>query len=201
MMSSSCCSFVPNLTKQKDAHNRYRNCSGIASSRARQSCMNWRINYKKASLSKLVMQEISARNRQILARLTMENTVAKLAATKGFLLRWSLLVLLLWVFLLGLSGLVRAGFNQVQEQPPSFRVWGSTRRRRGWASWSARSFLSRFQDVRFPMAIKSWTLPQTCRSMSSRSFSLTELGYHHWKSLSDGGQDSCLPALYGQRKV
>ena len=61
----------------------------------------------------------SARNRQIHIRLTMENTVAKLKRLpiKAFTLLESLLVLFVVSFLLlGLSGSVRAGFNQVQEQ-------------------------------------------------------------------------------------
>ena len=110
----------------------------------------------------------------------MENTVAKLKRLpiKAFTLLESLLVLFVVSFLLlGLSGSVRAGFNQFQEQLFFLefeRLYQETQR----LSLAGHEKLS--LEISGRQISKNWIFRKLCRIMSSKSFSLTgPVGIHH----------------------
>ena len=102
----------------------------------------------------------------------MEKTAVKLARLriKAFTLLESLLALFVVSFiLLGLSGSVQAGFNQVQEQL-FFMEFEHL-----YQESQKLSLAGHEKIVRFPMATSRWNFPRPCRSMLLRPFSLIRL--------------------------
>ena len=110
--------FVPNLTKQKDAVSDTGNAAVVKVVESQAELYELKNVNEKATLGKLVADG-RITDKQVASYKAYYGTAVKLVQLriKAFTLLESLLALFVVSFiLLGLSGSVQAGFNQVQEQ-------------------------------------------------------------------------------------